>query len=240
MKHFLLCTLVMIAFGASSQSVNQTDAQGKKHGVWKKNHDNGKLRYQGQFDHGKEVGTFTFYFPTGDIKAINKFRGKSGVAYSYQFGGDSILAAEGKYINSKRDSIWTFYDIDGNLVAREAYKNDKKQGESITYFPSGRKAEVVIYKDGVKQGEWLQFYESGKPKTKGKYLNGKLDGEVLYYETTGRIRVKGQYVKGLMDGNWYFFNDVNKVIKTQVWDMGTLESQDPPEEAEVIFEDEKK
>ena len=240
MKHLFLCTMVMLAFGAWAQPVNQNDAQGKKHGVWKKYHDNGKLRYQGQFDHGKEVGAFTFYFPTGDIKAINKFRGKSGVAYSYQFGGDSILAAEGKYINSKRDSIWTFYDIDGNLVARESYKNDKKNGESITYFPSGRKAEVVTYVNGVKQGDWLQFYESGKPKTKAKYVNGKLQGEVLYYESTGRVRTKGQYVKGLMDGNWYFFNDVNKIEKTQVWDLGTLISQDPPEEAEVIFEDEDK
>lgn len=239
MKHLFLCTLAIFTFAAFGQSVNQTDAQGKKHGVWKKFHDNGKLRYAGQFDHGKEVGTFKFYFPSGDIKAINKFRGKTGVAYSYQFGGDSILAAEGKYINSKRDSVWTFYNIDGNLVSRESYKNNERHGESITFFPSGRKAEVIQYVNGSIEGPWLQFYESGKPKTKGTYLNNKLQGEVLYYETTGRIMIKGQYVKGLMDGNWYFFNDVNKVVKTQVWDMGTLISQDPPEEAEEFFEEEK-
>jgi len=239
MKHTLLVTLLFVINGLYAQGVNQTDAQGRKHGVWKKTFEDGTLRYKGTFDHGKEVGKFVFYFPSGDIKAINMFRGKTGVAYSYQFGGDSVLAAEGKYINSKRDSVWTFYNIQGNLIARESYEDNKKNGPSITYFPSGRKAEVTLYENGKKTGEWLQFYESGKPKAKGKYVDGKLQGEVLYYEPTGRIGAKGKYVKGLMDGNWYFFDDANKIEKTQVWDRGTLVSQDPPEEAEEYFEEEK-
>lgn len=240
MKQSLLFAFVILSFGALAQATNQKDAQGKKHGVWKKYHEDGKLRYEGTFDHGKEVGEFTFYFPSGDIKAINRFRGKSGVAYSYQFGGDSILAAEGKYINSKRDSVWTFYNIGGDVISREDYKNNERHGKSITYFPSGRKAEITNYANGKKEGEWLQFYETGKPRAKGNYVDNKLEGEVFYYETTGRIRAKGKYVKGLMDGNWYFFDDANKIIKTQVWKKGEMISQDPPEVKDEFFEEEEK
>jgi len=240
MKHTLLFAFVILSLGALAQATNQTDAQGKKHGVWKKYFEDGKLRYEGTFDHGKEVGEFIFYFPSGDIKAINRFRGKTGVAYSYQFGGDSILAAEGKYINSQRDSIWTFYNIEGDVISREAYKNNERNGQSITYFTSGRKAEITTYVNGKKEGEWLQFYETGKPRAKGNYVNNMLQGEVFYYETTGRIRAKGKYVQGLMDGNWYFFDDANKIIKTQVWKRGTMISQDPPEEKNEFIEAEEK
>ena len=233
MKKILCLAFAFSTFLVSAQDdINQKDSQGRKHGTWKKNHENGKLRYVGTFDHGKEVGTFRFYFDDGDIRAINKFRGNTGICYSYQFGSDSVLAAEGKYIDSKRDSIWTFYDIDGNVVARESFKNDVRNGLSETYYPNGRVAESVTYKNGKKIGEWKQFYDNGRPKAKGTYVNGSLQGEVIYYALTGKPRAKGNYLKGLMHGNWYYFNDNMKVDRTEVWKYGTMMSQDPPVEKE--------
>ena len=45
-----------------AQDVNKLDEAGKRHGVWKKFYPNSKqLRYEGEFNHGKEVGTFKFY-----------------------------------------------------------------------------------------------------------------------------------------------------------------------------------
>ena len=39
-----------------SQDINQFDAEGKRHGVWKKNFEGtDQLRYEGEFDHGKEI-----------------------------------------------------------------------------------------------------------------------------------------------------------------------------------------
>ena len=54
-----------ILFGSSlcaQESINQMDANGKRHGVWKKTFPGSQqLRYEGTFDHGKEVGVFKFY-----------------------------------------------------------------------------------------------------------------------------------------------------------------------------------
>ena len=44
------------------QEFNQFDSNGKRHGKWKKNFEGTEvLRYEGQFEHGKEVGVFKFY-----------------------------------------------------------------------------------------------------------------------------------------------------------------------------------
>ncbi len=230
MKYICSTIFVLSAMLTFAQAkINQVDGAGKKHGVWEKNYENGKLRYRGTFDHGVEVGTFKFYFESGDLRAINKFRGKTGVCYSYQFGGDSIVAAEGKYIKSKRDSIWTFYDIDGNVVSREGYKNDKKNGLSETYYDNKKVAESFVYVNDKKVGPWLQFYDTGKPRTKGTYVEGSLQGEIIYYFPSGKPEIKGNYARGIMHGNWYFFDENMKVVKKQVWKFGTLVSQDPEE-----------
>ncbi len=222
--------MVLLAMSslAAQDDINKTDAQGRKHGIWKKHYPNGQLRYEGKFDHGTEVDTFKFYFDSGELQAVNYFRGKNGVAYSWQYGGEDNLAAEGKYINTQRDSIWTFYDFDGNVITRETYKDGKREGPVITYFDSGKKAEIVNYINDQKVGEWLQFYESGKHKARGEYKNGSLQGEVIYYEPDGKISAKGSYLKGLMHGTWYYFDDRMEVEKTQVWKYGKMLSQDPP------------
>lgn len=232
-KHFLLLILFLAGSQISAQEVNKTDSQGRKHGVWKKYYPNQKLRYEGQFDHGVEVDTFKFYFDDGSLKAINYFRDK-GVAYSRQFGGteEAQLAAEGKYVDAKRDSTWTFYDIDGNVVSREEYRKNLKHGKSVTYFENGKPAEVTHYEEGEKQGEWKQFYESGKPKAKGTYKNDKLQGEVTYFNLEGKPRIKGHYHKGLMHGDWFYFDESRDIEKTEVWKYGKKISSDPPEEEE--------
>ena len=60
MRYLLLfCFCVQWVF---SQSINQLDAQGKKHGIWKGTYsDTGRPRYEGTFEHGKELGTFRFF-----------------------------------------------------------------------------------------------------------------------------------------------------------------------------------
>ena len=238
MKKFTILFFVLLGAGSlqAQEEINQTDSQGRKHGVWKKYYPNDQLRYEGRFKHGVEVDTFKFYFEKGGLRATNYFKGNN-TAYSRQYGEEEKLAAEGKYIGTKRDSTWTFYDADGNVVSRETYKNGKKHGVSITYFENGKKAEITRFENGVKEGEWRQFYETGQPKAKGTYVNGKLQGEVTYFEPNGRPGIKGQYSRGLMHGTWYYFDDNMKVEKKQEWRYGKLLSTDPEEKAEEITEE---
>lgn len=80
---FFLFTALLVA----QESFNQMDESGQRHGPWKKYYTGTKqLRYQGTFDHGKEVGEFRFYCQDcGDqpsvIKQFDKNSPEAVVSY---------------------------------------------------------------------------------------------------------------------------------------------------------------
>ena len=62
MRKFIFFIILIVAQFGNSQAINQKDASGKRHGVWKKNFEGTEvIRYQGEFNHGQEIGTFKFY-----------------------------------------------------------------------------------------------------------------------------------------------------------------------------------
>ena len=65
--------LILIPFFSFSQSFNQIDISGKRQGDWKKYHNNGKLRYKGQFIDDIPSGIFKYYYDTGELKLEKVF-----------------------------------------------------------------------------------------------------------------------------------------------------------------------
>lgn len=222
----IITTILLLAFCTAQAQVklNLKDLQGNRHGLWEKKHPNGNVRYTGKFDHGIPVGKFKHYYENGKLQATNSFRGTTGNCYSKQHGDDEKLAAEGKYVQGKKDSIWTYYNYNGDIVSRETYKNGLKEGIAYTYYPDGSIAEEVTYVNDVKSGPWKQFYKNGKPKAHGSYVDGSLSGEVTYFSIKGKPRAKGKYVKGRMHGKWYYFEEANHftVEKKEIWRYGKL------------------
>ncbi len=220
-KIFLLAFALWAPAFVAQKNLSPKDGQGRPHGLWVKYHDNGEKRYQGRFEHGTPVDTFKYYFDDGALRTVNIFRGKTGNCMSLQY-GEEILAAKGLYRNKKRDSIWTFYDREQNVIARENYEQGKKQGVSEKYHDNGKLAEVFHFQNDVKNGSWKQFYESGAKMATGQYKDGQLEGEVTYYYSSGKPRSRGNYHKGLMDGTWYFFGDQLKLERKEIWKRGRL------------------
>ena len=61
-KIYFVIILTLVLTNVNAQSINQFDANGERHGLWKKNFEGtDQPRYEGTFDHGKEVGIFKFY-----------------------------------------------------------------------------------------------------------------------------------------------------------------------------------
>jgi antitoxin component YwqK of YwqJK toxin-antitoxin module len=225
LKPFTFLFFLAFTGGLAQAQVNQTDANGKRHGSWSKKYENGQVRYLGEFNHGIPVNTFKYYFDDGSLRTENVYRGKTGVCLSLQYGQEEKLAAKGIFKSRLKDSVWTYFDANGVVIARETFVKDQRQGKAFKYFANGRPAEIVIYQNGVKEGPFTQYYESGKLMAKGQYKNGKLHGEVIYYFSNGRPRLKGNYVHGVMNGTFYYFGDNLKLEKKEVWRNGFL--QDP-------------
>ena len=91
MKITIFYVFIFLSSIIVAQDYNKLDADGKRHGKWLKKYDGtDQTRYEGTFEHGKEVGEFKFYKPTsGDIPTAIKIFSKDN---------DSVLV---KYYSSK-------------------------------------------------------------------------------------------------------------------------------------------
>lgn len=211
--------LVINGLSAQNEQTPRNQA-GQRHGTWEKYHENGTIRYRGRFSKGVPVDTFRYYYPTGDLRTLNIFRGQSGNCVSYVYGEEKKLAAKGLYRNQKKDSVWTYYDRKGRVISREPYEDGQKDGKVISYFPEGGKAEVIQYEDGEKDGLWKRFHENGKTMSKAQYQNGTLQGEATFYHENGKPRLKGSYKNGKMHGIWCHFDTDSQIEKKQHWEHG--------------------
>ena len=219
---FTLASLVSL-IGFAQESTNQTDASGKKQGVWKKNHPNGKLKYEGQFKDDLPIGVFKYFYDVGKLSATNNHLsdGVSVAHHSYHINGK--IKAKGVYVKQKKDSLWQFFNEEEVLVLEEVYDMNVLNGMSKSYYPkSGQPLEQLGYKAGVKHGKWLKFFENGKPWMEAEYDNGNLNGKFNVYTENGKPVHQGNYDHALRHGRWLTYNS-NGSVKTQdTYHQGTM------------------
>ena len=119
--------------------INQTDAQGERHGIWKKIYPGtDQLRYEGVFEHGKEVGTFKFYCEKckKQPSVVKEFNANNSIAEVKYYTVKGKLVSEGKMDGKERIGEWLFYpEKSTNVLTREHYKDGKLDGQKITYYP---------------------------------------------------------------------------------------------------------
>ena len=220
---FLLCATLIAPLCLFAQLTNQTDANGKKQGPWKKYDKEGKLKYEGQFKDDKPTGKFTYYYPTGKVKTESVFSNNGTITRTKSY--DEVngkLMAVGKYVNEKKDSVWTYYNVDQVVIATEIYTNGIKTGTWKSYYPDGKLLEVKTYKNGLLDGPWEQYFESGAIRTKATYVKDKLDGVATYYQGEKLKVAEGRFVKGLREGNWNYFKPDGSIEKTEKYKNGEL------------------
>lgn len=199
-----------IPFIISQETVNQFDADGKRHGVWNKMYDNGNLRYTGKFEHGKEVGEFKFYALTGEKEpiAIKKYEKNNDTVQVSFYTSKGKLESKGAMIDKKRVGLWTYYFSDGKtLLSSEQYKDGQLEGESITYYKSGKITESAHYKAGKLDGLQERFTDKGLPISSITFKNGIADGPAVFYDKEGKVLAEGNYKAGLKMGVWLVHQD---------------------------------
>lgn len=195
----------------AQEAINQTDAEGKRHGIWKKTYPSSQqLRYQGQFEHGKEVGVFKFYCeeckdqPTV-IKEFNRDNPIAKVSY-YTIKGK--LVSEGQMNGKARIGEWVYYhEKSDQVMERQHYVDGKLDGVSTVYYPNGTITETVTYAKGERHGENLFYAPDGVLLKKLLYKDGQLHGPAVYYDAFGNVTIKGQYKNGKKDGLWQYYKN---------------------------------
>lgn len=204
--------IIFLCVDAFSQSeINQMDAQGQRHGLWKKIYPGTKqVRYEGTFEHGKEIGEFKFYCEDCKDKpsVIKQFNAKDDTVVVKYFTVKDKLVSEGKMKDKDRIGEWVYYHKNSKeVMTRENYQNGKLHGKVITYYPNGKITEEIDYKNGIKEGPNNYYSPDGVLLKKLFYKNDELHGEAIYYDAFGNVIIEGFYKNGKKDGLWKYYTD---------------------------------
>ncbi len=212
---FLGVFSICIVYG---QEYNKLDKNGQRNGPWQKFYDGSKqLRYQGTFDHGKEIGAFKFYDKKGGHPtAIKLYTAGSELLDVIFYTTSGKKVSEGKMKERSREGKWVYYHQDGiNVMAEEVYKNNSIEGERIVYFESGAVAQRVHYKNGKEEGLEYHYTEEGIITKQYTYVKGQLHGLAKLYDIDGVLQKEGNYKENKKHGTWIYYENgkVKKKVK---------------------------
>ncbi len=214
---FLICFLNLGMIYAQGD-INQTDADGDRHGVWRKYYNNDRIRYAGTFEHGKEVGVFKYFSASNsDYPVIIKeYKVNSDLADVSFFTPSGSLESKGLMKGKEREGEWLYYHDDGkSIMSEENYANGKLDGDYKTYYPSGELTEVTSYKNGLLHGNYKKYSIKGFMYQDFNYANGKLNGMANYYSRkTGDLIKKGPFKDDLRVGTWENYVD-GELVSTE-------------------------
>jgi antitoxin component YwqK of YwqJK toxin-antitoxin module len=218
---------VMVCLFTSAQEgvLNQLDSKGLKQGAWEKKFDNEDktIRYRGQFENDKPVGTFFYYYETGEKSSEVTYIGKDGVQSDAKFFHlNGAVLGEGKYVNQKKVGQWKYYDDQTVLSSLENYIEGKLTDISKIYFLNGTLAAEIPYENGLKSGSFVEYFSDGNVRMKGTYQDNTYTGEYIQYFADGKVMIKGQYRAAVKDGLWVYYAEDGRIKAQQVFQKGRL------------------
>lgn len=204
MKYIFLFLLSGV-FGLA-QDYNKLDENGKKHGLWRGFYEESKrLRYEGAFEHGKEIGVFKFFDDTkaATIIATREFNTNDNSCYTIFFNQKNNKVSEGKVINKQFEGEWKYYHENSpQVMTLEYYTNGKLNGVRKVFYKSGVIAEETTYKNGVKEGLYKSYAENGIVLEESNFKNGLYDGPATFRTATNVLSSQGVFKNGKKVGLW--------------------------------------
>jgi len=217
---FLLLFIAMLTsyYSNAQTAINQLDKDGNRHGIWKKFYNNDRIRYQGKFIHGKEVGTFKYYSAASSDHPImiKEFNQDNSIADVSFFTENGTLESKGKMNGKNRVGKWLYFHEDGKtIMAEENYNNGKLHGDYKTFYNSGKPTEIGYYINGLLDSTYRKYSIKGHLYQHFSYKGGKLNGKAVYYNRkTGEITTKGQFKDDVRVGVWENYVD-GELVSTE-------------------------
>jgi antitoxin component YwqK of YwqJK toxin-antitoxin module len=154
----------------AAQLLNQTDAQGRKQGLWMESDEYGytsKVHYKDDL----EEGLWEHYYPDGTLwwrrhYLHGQWHGPCELYYE-----DGTFRARGHYLHGGKHGLWEDYWHDSTIWTR------------------------CHYRHGQRHGLWEDYYSDGTLWSRRQYHNGKVikvDSEEALEGYNGLILLQGQ------------------------------------------------
>lgn len=218
LKSLILIVLTVINGYSQIKQIkeNQLDEKGERHGVWRGYFEGTRIvRYEGKFNHGNEIGLFTYYANDAkkSVMATRNFDGK-GNAYTTFFDEKGNKVSEGNAKDQLRQGLWKYYHKGASsLMTTENYVNDKLEGIRKVFYSDGKVAEETPYKNGKKNGVARKYSGEGKLVEEATFENGLMQGPYTVYNANKTIVIKGQFKADKKNSIWNYYDESGKLVK---------------------------
>lgn len=211
MRSYFLILIVLICSSLQSQTWNQLDDQGRKHGPWRGFYEKSNfLRYEGEFKNGVEVGEFKFYEDSKAkrIMATRTFFAETPEKVHTIYFNQKFKVSEGVELNRKREGEWVYYhNKSTKVMMREHYKNGLLDGAKTVYFHNDKIAEESNYQKGKLHGAYKKYAHNGVLLENSHYENGLKHGSIVIRDGDDKIAVEGQYKNDKAVGVWKYYQN---------------------------------
>lgn len=207
-----ILTLFLTTINAQ-KSVNQFDNMGERHGLWTKNyHQTSQKRYEGVFNHGKEIDSFKYYTLSGGksvLSAIKVFNEKDSISNVTFLASNKKMISEGKMNGKHFIGQWIFYhkNSTAKMIVENYNDSGNLEGERNVYYKNGLVAEKSFYKEGKLNGEAKWFSENNILIKLSHYKDDELNGKTINYDATGHKIAEGDYISNQKKGMWKYFKN---------------------------------
>lgn len=222
---FLLMAVFCVYAQNPSDTINQLDSKGLKHGFWKK-YSGDTLKYEGVFEHGVPVGEFVYFYLDGKVKSKSIYSDSGKTSNTIMFFPEGPKLSEGKFVNQKREGLWKTYDGYDVAISHVEYKNGQKWGLSKRFYQDGDILETVNFINGWMDGIYTQYFPDSVLKMKGTYVNTKRNGIWAFYHGNGLVYMTGNYIDGIRQGDWVINDETGKIIVREKLEDGKVVSRE--------------
>lgn len=224
----LLSLLILFNLSILAQNdYNKTDELGRRQGKWLDYHDNGQVRYTGEFKNNEPVGEFLYYSEGGVLTAKMVYEKRKGKEITPQmstcemYSSNGNIIAKGRYSDRKKHEQWEYYsETDGSLILKENYDNGVMTGITTAYSNITHNIiEETEYLNGIKNGICNKYYDNGRIMVKMTYKDDELDGSYVSYYPNGAPKEEGMFKDGIKIGEWKTYDMEGNIISTDIFDI---------------------
>ncbi len=152
----------------------------------------GRVVKMGGYRNGKKEGVHRTYDDNGEVIASEVYN-------------NDILLAEGIYDEQgRRQGLWKYYYVTGELKEQGRYNNDLRTGTWKYYFKDGEIEQIGDFVGDLPEGIWRWYYQNQQLRLEEEFVDGFEDGLSTEYNDSGQVIAQGKFIEGYKEGEWEY------------------------------------
>ncbi len=180
----VLCNVVFAQ--SSNDSLNITDAEGKRQGKWVVTNklmspplpgysDDQKVE-EGRYSSSKKVGIWAAYYPNGNMKNRITFENGRPFGKAIMYHENGKVAEEGLWKNNRWVGDYKMYFENGEVQHDFKFNTSGKRDGIQKYYAENGQLIIEGEMSGSKEiGVWKEWYENGDVKAEKAFNDGTID-----------------------------------------------------------------